>query len=292
MNRKEFTNLLQDRTTTSFGISIGTGLLLESLFDPTTDRYDSERPIPPRVDLTKYNYYLINGYTLIRNIISSLQDRTAIASTEPKLVAELISNVLKQEIYILKGLLATTNLKDNYFKLIVPEYDYLIKNFNKGKDINIKYIQNTITAIKLFKPYLEAIDYTEVVKTKGYRLDKTITYNSLITTHLPIDLLQSNYMTLLESHTGVIKDNHLWYTKYHALGSLDLSILPMNDIVYFIMGDDHMVRGVDTKYKRELYNIALEKKWSYRTTRDKILMNISKSEGLQHILSLSGFKAY
>ena len=269
MNRKEFTNLLQDRTTTSFGISIGTGLLLESLFDPTTDRYDSERPIPPRVDLNKYNYYLINGYTLIRNIISS-----------------------KQEIYILKGLLATTNLKDNYFKLIVPEYDYLIKNFNKGKDINIKYIQNTITAIKLFKPYLESIDYTEVVKTKGYRLDKTITYNSLITTHLPIDLLQSNYMTLLESHTGVLKDNHLWYTKYHALGSLDLSILPMNDIVYFIMGDDHMVRGVDTKYKRELYNIALEKKWSYRTTRDKILMNLSKSEGLQHILSLSGFKAY
>ena len=57
MNRKEFTTILQDRTTTSFGISIGTGLLLESLFDPTTDRYDTERPIPPRVDLTKYNSY-------------------------------------------------------------------------------------------------------------------------------------------------------------------------------------------------------------------------------------------
>ena len=82
MTAEELKIILQNRTTTSFGVSIGTGLLLESMFDPIVDRYDPDRPIPPRVEMKKYPYWLINVYTLIRNILTSLTEKVDETSIE------------------------------------------------------------------------------------------------------------------------------------------------------------------------------------------------------------------
>ena len=49
---------LQTRTLSSFPLSIGTGLMLESIFKPTIDRYDNERKIPQGIGIDTYNTHI------------------------------------------------------------------------------------------------------------------------------------------------------------------------------------------------------------------------------------------
>ena len=271
MTATELTTILQNRTTTSFGVSIGTGLLLESMFDPIVDRYDPDRPIPPRVEIKKYPYWLINVYTLIRNILTSLTEKVDETSIDKKVFANAVMKVLKEEIMIIRGLVSSTDVHQDWLQLWVPRYETLIKKFNVGKDFSdLNYI-------------------SKVEPTVDYKFASTFK-ESLITTSFPLDLLQSNYLTLLESHTGVLKDNHLWYTKYHPMGKTDLSRLPMSDIVLYLMGDGYLVKGASISVKRELLNLAENKNWSYRTTKEKIVSNFKESPVLTE--AIKDFKSY
>lgn len=291
MTQDELRSIVQNRTTTSFGISIGTGLLLESMFDPIVDRYDPERPIPPRVEVRKYPYWLINVYTLIRNILSSLTERIEKDSIAPQLFATVVMSALREEILIIRGLVSSLDLHPDWLQLWVPNYATLIKTFNAGKDISdLKYVNKNIEAFKLYAPFVNEIDYISKVYPQVDYKFSSIYKEALITTSFPLDLLQSNYLTLLESHTGILKDNHLWYTKYHPFGKQDLSRLPMSDIVLYIIGDDHLVKGCSPTIKRELLSLAETKNWSYRTTREKIVTNLKESELLTE--TIKPFKSY
>lgn len=291
MTATELTTILQNRTTTSFGVSIGTGLLLESMFDPIVDRYDPDRPIPPRVEMKKYPYWLINVYTLIRNILTSLTEKVDETSIDKKVFANAVMKVLKEEIMIIRGLVSSTDVHQDWLQLWVPRYETLIKKFNVGKDFSdLKYIAKNIEAFKLYSPLIKEISYiSKVEPTVDYKFASTFK-ESLITTSFPLDLLQSNYLTLLESHTGVLKDNHLWYTKYHPMGKTDLSRLPMSDIVLYLMGDGYLVKGASISVKRELLNLAENKNWSYRTTKEKIVSNFKEYPVLTE--AIKDFKSY
>ena len=252
MRDVDLEKILTNRTTTSFGVSIGTGLMLESVFKPTHERYDTERVIPTHVDLKNYDGWLINGYTLIQSL--------------------LLSN----------------NLDENFIMLFVPKYEKLIKRFNISKDTSVKYITNNETIHKLFRQPL--MSTSEQIAKLTTVEDKVVAsyagFKYLLTSHYTLDLLQSNKWTLLESHTGVLKDNHLWYTKYHAFGTNDLSHLPMVDLLLFMLGDDQLVVGMPRKIKSELYKISIEKKWTFRTTRDKIKSDLNTSPIIAPLLKL------
>lgn len=272
MKREEVKRLLDNRTMTSFGVSIGTGLMLEALFKPTTDRYDPDRPLPEKVDLTRYDGWVFNIYTLIRNILGSLSTRVELTP----LVIEEVLKTVREEIYSIKTLFLSSSSKDDYFKLLIPKYDILVKKFNKNKNINIGYINKNLQAINLFKNHLKQIklDNFIVEPTTGYKIESRLVKNHLITTHYILDLLHSNNISILESHTGVIKDSHMWYTKYPPVGKEDLSNLPMLDILIYILGDGHLVRGFNYKTKSMVLEIANKKRWSYLTTRLKVVNDL------------------
>lgn len=279
--KQEIDRIFEERTLTSFGLSIGTGLMFESIADPTTDRYDPKREIPKRVEVHNYLGHIFNVYTLIRNIAGSLTSTVEINDYSlSKVIKEL-----KDEIEIIKSIYLSLDLNTTYPKLFIPKYEDLIKKFNFNKDVNAKYIQNNITMFKKYKPLLKGIeDQIEVLPLDGYKISSIYSGNYLFTTSFTVDLLQSSRYTLLESHTGILKDNNLWYSKYHRVGEQDLSMLPMLDVILYILGDSQLIRGLDLITKRELLNVAIDNKWSYRTTRDKVVFDCNKSRILKPIL--------
>ena len=51
-----------ERTVTSFGLSIGTGLMLESALEPTEARHDDKREIPVVINLNDYTKHYYNHW--------------------------------------------------------------------------------------------------------------------------------------------------------------------------------------------------------------------------------------
>lgn len=273
--------ILKERTTTSFGISIGTGLMLESLFDPTKERYDKERVIPTRVNLNRYNGWIINVHTLIRNLLGSLTTKILLEDISSKDL-ELIVKEIITELYVIKSLCMSTNVSDNYISVLIPNYTKLLKKLNSNKDVSkIKYIQNNLKAIELFSKYLDKVN--KVVTTIDNTIDKSKLENVIITSHYCTDLLISNNMVLLESHTGVLKQNYEMYTKYSKSSNLDYSRLPMLDIILHIVGDNTLVSGMSPKIKKQLVELSTSCKWTYRTTREKVLYDLDKDKELKTI---------
>ena len=62
--------MIDERVIGSTGISIGTHLMLESLFTKDIDHFDKERVIPNELDINKYSYHIYNVITIARNIIN------------------------------------------------------------------------------------------------------------------------------------------------------------------------------------------------------------------------------
>lgn len=288
---KDIQCILKERTTSSFGVSIGTGLMLESIADPIAPRYDPDREIPKRIDLKKYDGWIINVYTLLRNIFSSINDRSIMLSKE---VVHPVLDVLVEELLVIQSVLEPL-VGLNYVKIFLPEYDELIERFNVNKDIELNYIQNNIEAIKLFKKHLigtlrSIVPLLVIDPMGGYKIDHIYRKHYLLTTHMCLDLLQYDGFTLLDSHTGLIKENSQWYEKLHPVGTQDISMLPVIDLVLYILGDNQLVRGLDTKTKKELLLVAIENKWNYRTSRLKAKWDINKSKLLRD--AISKFKGY
>ena len=292
MNTAKFQDILNNRTTTSFGVSIGTGLMLESIFKPTHNRYDPQRELPPAVHLHKYNTWIINIYTLIRNILSSLTEKVDLKDIDKNNLKQIL-NVLREEIYVIQSLIMSqTNLNDGYLKIFIPKYDDLYNQFNRGKDLDKgTTIKRSKNGIDLFKKLVSSDEYklslgAMIIEPKyTYKLEKSETEHALITTSFSLDLLQNLNMTLLESHTGVIKSLQQFHTKFSA-SAHDFSAIPFNDVTLFMLGDKTLVKGWSAKVRAKVSFMASENKWTYRTTRDKVKADLSRDFELSPLVSL------
>ncbi len=136
---------MTSRVTSSFHVSIGTGLMLESIFPPTAERYDSARVIPESIDITKYTAHIINAFTLVRNILSSLTD-ASITDIEMLTHGKIeLSNTILEEINIIYGLYENTKCK---LIVYIPDYITVYKSFNNNKEVGDStktwYINNTL----------------------------------------------------------------------------------------------------------------------------------------------------
>jgi len=226
--------LLGERTLTSFGVSIGTGLMLESLFKPTEVRYDTTRDIPKNIKIDSYKYHYYNIYTIARNIKNSIQDRAnvGILYTNNNLLDTVI-----EEVNTINALYENSKCMPILF---IPTYDDLIKKINKGKDGNLvntdyllrEYIKNSINGNTVNTPMKIATGKKHLLGGDNSSM--------LITTHIPVDLLnfkKSKNLKLMESHTGKLKIPREWYSKYHKIGKLPLEVFPFMEELVYILGD-------------------------------------------------------
>ena len=239
-----------ERVTGSTGLSIGTHLMLESLFD--VEVYDAARAFK-KIDVNKYERHVYNIYTIIRNILGSRDMSTA---TEYLATPEFVT-ILQEELQIIAQMYNGTKCKPEIF---YPNYDKLIKEYNRNKEDIETVTYKLHIAIRDFladynkKHKIDCINNKDSFKLKG--LNK----KTLLTTHIGLDLFNSGDFFLLESHTGALKSRVEFSTKYRKFGENDMSFAPWTECIYFVLGDHVFVKGAPVKYKRKLLNILKERK--------------------------------
>lgn len=269
-------SVFETRVKTSFGVSIATGLALESLFEPTEERYDPDRVIPEKVDLKKVKFFLINGYTLVRNIINSLEQRLDIEVIEKKHLTDLIKTV-NEEIAIIKSL--TISVKDLPFIIILPNYSKSYIKYNTGKEVELGYINQTLSLLKLTNKVFDSVNESFYKRMINDALP--LSFNNretLLLTHFTIDLINADKVTLLESHTGVIKTVINFYTKFANFGKNDLIRIPFCKYSLYVFGDHVLVKGLGLKAKREFLNIAEDNKWKYSTSEMSVYEKLKNTD--------------
>lgn len=261
-----------DRTL-SGGMSIGTGIALETIFD-IKDKYDPERSVD-KIDIEDYDYHVFSMHTLVRNVLSSLP------KPNKGLEEKDLLNMVIDDINVLSGYYADISTEP---LISIIDYEKLAKPFNKNKnqDLNksqIEYIElnqwvkeNDILKSKL----------VEATVIKGDRVprDKKL----LVTTSFLLDASLYGNFDLLESHTGSVKKKHELSKKYHSIGKLDLSILPYTKTIHQILGDKTYVIPLKISTRKLLYELAVDKKWNVRTTEVRVRENLRDNKDLKEVI--------
>ena len=258
--------LFKEKETSSFPVAIGTGLALESMFDPVIDPYDPDREIPNKIELKDYKYHIWNIYTIIRNLLHSVDEKDKISLITDK----NFTKELNQEIDTLINLYNNTDLTVVIF---IPDYDKVMDSFNKHK---VSEFTKPMVELLAVRDYLKNYTPDGLINTitGGFNIPR-MEGNILLTTHLTVDLLnQHSKITLLESNTGKVKSKYEWYTKYHPIGKRDLDTIPMVEEVLYILGDHNMVIPAPLTTRLELYQVAIDRRWTSKTTREKIVADL------------------
>jgi len=283
-------NTLTERAISSFGVSIGTGLMLESLFKPTTKRYDDTRAIPDnKATVNDFKYHYINVFTLVRNILSAASIKNKDLNVNKKTI-ESIAKVLTYEIDLLFGLYDGSNC---HLVLYMLNYDKTLNAMNSGikiasggmiNKVEKNVLEEVLDIYDIYKRVCELSlsDILIDVETQpNIRLNKhkEIDTKILITTSYPLDLLNHHSshfnIRLLESHTGVIKSKMSWYTKYNNIKDI---MLPFSKYLLYVFGDTSGdIKPLGIKERRDILEIAKLKNWSPITTDEKVKFDINNS---------------
>lgn len=262
------------RAVSSFPLSIGTALAFESLFDPVQARYDSEREIPPRVDLTNYSEMYLNVFTLFRNMAGSL-DKGAFDTVKP----QDFCDALLYEMEVIENLFnqgANGQCKPVFY---FCTYEHLMKHAHKNvmfradkTAIQLAYRQKMLATIK------ELNKYTDVIVKCDSDIKPPKRVPTLMLSHFAYDLVsRQNFakLDLLESHTGVLKGRFKWYTKFYALPNADMSIIPFHKKLLLIFGDSSLITPMDRKLRLLIHESAKKRNWNAATTLEKVMLDLS-----------------
>jgi hypothetical protein len=260
----------------SFPLSIGTALAMETFFSGRTSPYDAEREIPTKVEVSNYSTIYINLSTLLRNMLGSITPEEAVSVT-----AESVIDTLYSEIEVIESLFATEGNATckpifyfNNFKSVVDAFKYKKVLFRKP---------NNATEILFEKLLVEAeksmtkTNDTIVMFTEFVKPDKAI--KSLILTHHAFELLSKRkfrQLDLIESHTGKLKQYNTWYTKLAPVGSMDYSKLPFNGITLCVFGDKYLIQPTPIRMRRLVDEIATKNHWSPITTVEKVFFDLER----------------
>jgi hypothetical protein len=226
---------LATRTTSSFPISIGTALSLETLFDGSEAVYDKDRVIPSRINITAYSSFYINLVTLIRNIIGSVSSK----DSQGLLISD-IAATLEHEVSIIKDLVKANSSGLTKCVFYMSRY----KGLERKHPHAILRIDNTEkqrqTSAIIEKTLNEFIK-TQVkgsVEIYDLEIEPKGTPKAIILTNYAYDLLsykRFETLDLIESHTGVLKKRNLWNTKLY--NGKTLPAMPFCAMTMQVFGD-------------------------------------------------------
>ena len=269
---------VSNRDMSSFFMSVGTGLALETFFEPISNRIDDDRTIA-RENIDKYKIHYFNIVTLIRNIVRSISStklRTVVVTSKEG--AKVVCDSLISELDILFDLYDDKNCIPIIF---IPDYDNLLSKIDNTHELNkakleMKYFTDLV--IDMFKKHNNngGVSIT-VIETK-YKLP-TSSDNILLTSHIALDLLNGKFsrrLFLLESHTGKIKSKLEFNTKYHSIGKYSKEVFPFTDSLLFLLGDSTYIKPIKFSLRAELALTAMKNKWTNHTSESRINTVIRK----------------
>lgn len=258
---------IQDRELGQFPISIGTSLAIESALGVHPDIVTDRAPV------REYTQLWVNMRTLFRNLWGSI-NKQYVSQLEPEQLAQALAEEVE---FIVAHIREHTQGKVE----VVPYYSNFqgIENTYNRPPAQLRMDntekQRIVTAMhnatmEAFLPAHEGEVKLFMLKIKAKDAPK-----AMIVTHYAIDLLSHPdflKLTLLESHTGAIKDRSQWYTKYYE--GKDLARIPFREDMLQVFGDKETFHPADIRLRRAIIEIAERYQWTSLTTTDKIRYGI------------------
>ncbi len=287
-------NIIRDRTTSSFGLSIGTAIFMENIFGMDNNSYDNLRKYVP-INIDTYKYHYINVFTLLRNIYTAVDSKSLDIVLNNQKHKNVILKVLYEEFEIINQLYNGKKCEVVYF---LPDYDKVTnKTFlNVNKKISRKE-QIYLNSKSLTKEISSEIEKMNVhVLEDTHKLEKT-NEKIVLTTHIIPDLLNYVYvknLVLLESHTGVIKKISEFNTKYLKSKQYDNLRLPFNEVLLRLIGDNLILEAPMVNFRKEIGSISIDNKWTPVTTETKVVIDLKKNADIRDQINviLTYSKAY
>jgi hypothetical protein len=269
-------SVLSNRTISSFPLSIGTALAMETFFNNRLSPYDPERQIPDRITVDQYFAIYINIGTLLRNLMGSLP-------TESVSTVDITSviDTIYSELEVIESLFATEG--GNACKPVFYFNDYKhVLNTIKYRSVFFR-TPNNATELhyekfhsELQKVMLKSNDEIELVHEV---LSPNKPIKSLILTHQAFDLLSKKkfvQLDLIESHTGKLKTFNAWSSKFAPVGSIDFTNIPFNNTTLFLFGDRYLIQPSPIRLRKTVNEIAIKCFWTSVTTKEKVLFDLER----------------
>lgn len=270
-------DVLSERSTSSFPVSIGTGIALEALFTPTTERYDPPPPEPIKLNLANYDLFSVNVHTLLRNLIGSVDSSKVL-----KIGSKSLTEYVLREMDVVRSLFesSSSNVVPSFY---MPTYN---EAYKKQNSVNVKMRTDTTPKQITITSLINAVgkNLTADKRDLGIKfIDSELKYEKkqrcLLMTHIPHDLLSyGNFesLSLLESHTGKMKERIDWNTKYVPVSQSNMSILPFSRKLLCIFGDKYMYQPIDLGFRRSILDVGVKCKWNPTTSERKISEDYSR----------------
>lgn len=254
-----------DRVTGSYPISVATSLALEGSLGVHPDH-----PAGKHL-LTDFDELWVNLKTLFRNYYNAQGRENFFACN----IEEEIEHFGIEMNNLMSVVKAESQGKVSVV-FYLPDYSSVKRRFPHAllrtdtTDNQLAYTSSMVSVINNI--LLERKDqikiYTDLITENSAK-------KALLLTHFPIDLTTSSFprLALLESHTGNIKTKESWYTKLY--NGKDLSSIPFNQGTLAIFGDNEMFRPLPIQYRKALIELSKQYRWSFATTRDKVLYGLN-----------------
>lgn len=254
-----------ERDLGQFPLSIGTSLALEGALGIHPDR-----PVGDRT-LHDYQSLWINVKTAFRNFYNAI-DKDSI----PMIDEDDLVNQFRQELDQIVNVVSSQTESKMNVVFYLSDYIGLDKKFPHAV-LRVDSTENQVIYTKTMTSVIKKIieGDPELVEIYRLKIDKRGLPTSLMLTSYAYDLTSARAfasLALLESHTGAIKEQNLWYTKYY--NGKELSMIPFREDFLPIFGDSEIFRPISRTYRNNIVEIATKYKWNFTTTREKIIYGI------------------
>lgn len=252
---------------TPSGLSIGTGLALETILD--IPRFDPRRKIPQIArPITYYDTLYVNALTLVRNAIST------ISSAEKNIItASEIADFCAGEIRILESIvpIRVEVFLSKYSKLAKTEAKIYRREPSTPKQHQYVALLNLAVSKLLVRSDI-----------KQYQWLIPSTQNKVMfLTHIVTDLYCYKHQTdiaLLESNTGTVKTVSQFASKYWNVPIKAVPYVPFNLRSQLLIGDSNVIKPMTIQVRLEFFKAATEFKWTANTTEKKVSDDLNGSQ--------------
>lgn len=251
-------------------VSIGTSVAIEYIIEHPNE-------LPKEI--------WINVRTLFRNLYSGVDVQTRDSTSFDE-----FAQALHGEMQVIQNTLEMTGVASLKVVFYYSDYNGLVKQFKYANfkqprtEKQKRQFECEQTCINYIldnpSPEIDFRRFSDAIKAKDAE--------AWIITHTPVCLLSRRFfskLTLLETHTGLLKPASKWYTKLTK--GRELIRLPFNEMTIQVYGDGgNYFTGFPIKTKKEVYELATSRGWNPLTTRAKIRedLNYLKDPALKAIL--------
>ncbi len=284
----EIEQMLRDRTTSGFELSIGTSLAMESAFNLRGEPYDPRRVLPIKVKLNTYNKHYVSLLGLVVNILYAADNKDRILRDIAAAVPDVVNTVTEEITYLID---LYNSPEAGNCELVVYDTEYAkipgIKKLQGLRRLPTTDLQMVLdTFIQATLAEVRRRNVLQLLESQNNYNNKKNKTRRLITTSTSLDLLlydNHKVFDLLEFHTGKLKSSLEFNTKYHPIGKLYLGKLPFQEKLLYMLGDKSFFKPMRLPIRREIYRLSEENKWSPISTVDKVSYYIKKNPDLYNI---------